>query len=112
MAIGAATTTEVRESLRAVRDRSMRSPDDASGYVLATLQSAFWAVETAADFETAIVTAVNLGEDADTTGAVAGALAGAKWGYSAIPSRWRNALLARERYTATADEIFRIADSL
>jgi ADP-ribosyl-[dinitrogen reductase] hydrolase len=87
----AATTTEVREAIAAAPGLS-RDDLDAGGYVLSTLQSAFWAVTTHGSLEEAIVAAVNLGQDADTTGAVAGGLAGAKWGFAAIPSRWRREL--------------------
>ncbi len=87
VAISAAGEPKVRDALEAVPIQN-EEEIDASGYVLATLQSAFWAVTTSESFEDAIVRAVNLGQDADTTGAVAGALAGAKWGYGAIPERW------------------------
>lgn len=63
-----------------------------SGWVRHTLESALWAVLTTQSFEEALVQAVNLGNDADTTGAVAGAIAGAMYGYSGIPSRWKDIL--------------------
>ena len=52
----------------------------------------FWAFHDAADFREAVLRAVNLGDDADTTGAVAGQLAGAHWGESGIPAEWRAGL--------------------
>ena len=58
------------------------------GYVLETLSAAFWALENHPGFEEVVVAAVNLGDDADTVGAVAGALAGAREGFGAIPARW------------------------
>lgn len=82
---------------------------DAGGYVLATVQSALWAVTNHRTLEDAIVAAVNLGQDADTTGAVAGALAGAKWGAAAIPDRWLDVLLHREELTSLADGIFALS---
>jgi ADP-ribosyl-[dinitrogen reductase] hydrolase len=63
-----------------------------SGWVRHTLESALWAVLTTQSFEEALVQAVNLGNDADTTGAVAGAIAGALYGHSGIPTRWRAVL--------------------
>jgi ADP-ribosyl-[dinitrogen reductase] hydrolase len=64
-----------------------------SGYVLDTLEAALWAVFTTDSFEDALVLAVNLGDDADTVGAVCGTLAGALYGYRAIPDRWKTRLL-------------------
>lgn len=63
-----------------------------SGWVRHTLESALWAVSNTRSFEEALVQVVNLGRDADTAGAVAGALAGAYYGLDAIPARWLDAL--------------------
>jgi ADP-ribosyl-[dinitrogen reductase] hydrolase len=63
-----------------------------SGWVRHTVESAVWGLLTTASFEDAIAQVVNLGNDADTAGTVAGALAGAAYGLSAIPPAWRNAL--------------------
>ena len=62
------------------------------GYVVHSLEAALWAFHDAEDFSQAVLKAVNLGDDADTTGAVCGQLAGACWGESGIPSRWRSGL--------------------
>lgn len=77
----------------------------AGGYVLDTLEAAFWSVVRHDSLEDAIVAAVNLGNDADTTGAVAGAIAGARWGMTAIPERWLTVL-------RDLDELVRLADGL
>ncbi len=63
-----------------------------SGYVIQCLEAALWAFHDAADFSEAVLRAVNLGDDADTTGAVCGQLAGACWGESGIPAMWRQRL--------------------
>jgi ADP-ribosyl-[dinitrogen reductase] hydrolase len=63
-----------------------------SGWVRHTLESAVWGLLAHETFEEAVVQVVNLGSDADTAGAVVGALAGAAYGIEAIPTRWRNAL--------------------
>ncbi len=63
-----------------------------SGYVVRSLEAALWAFHDALDFREAVLDAVNLGDDADTTGAVCGQLAGAYWGQTGIPSEWRNGL--------------------
>jgi ADP-ribosyl-[dinitrogen reductase] hydrolase len=59
-----------------------------NGSVWGCLADAVWAVRNSHSFEEAVVNAVNLGDDADTVGCVAGALAGAIYGIQAIPSRW------------------------
>ncbi|MBU0494912.1 MAG: ADP-ribosylglycohydrolase family protein [Chloroflexi bacterium] len=63
-----------------------------SGWVRHTLESAVWGLLTTDSFEEAVVQVVNLGNDADTAGAVVGALAGAAYGLAAIPGRWWEAL--------------------
>ncbi|MEE9405411.1 MAG: ADP-ribosylglycohydrolase family protein [Algisphaera sp.] len=63
-----------------------------SGYVIHTLEASLWATTNAKTFENAVLTAINLGLDTDTTGAVTGALAGLRFGRDKIPSRWINAL--------------------
>ena len=67
-----------------------------SGYVVKSLEAALWAFHDAKDFREAVLRAVNLGDDADTTGAVCGQLAGAYWGESGIPQEWRDGLARPE----------------
>jgi ADP-ribosylglycohydrolase len=71
-----------------------REPPDirGTGYVVASLEAALWAFATSTSFEDGVLLAVNLGEDADTTGAVYGQLAGAYYGAETIPQRWRSKL--------------------
>lgn len=68
-----------------------------SGYVLHTLEAALWAVEGATNAREALLRAVNLGDDADTVGAVAGQFAGAIWGESGLPQDWLARLAWRDR---------------
>jgi len=63
-------------------------PGQTSGYIVDTLQTVFDAFFTTASFEDCMVKVVNRGGDADTTGALAGQLAGALYGVEAIPERW------------------------
>lgn len=63
-----------------------------TGWVRHTLESAVWGLLTTDSFEEAVVQVVNLGDDADTAGAVVGALAGAAYGLGAVPTAWRAAL--------------------
>ena len=67
-----------------------------SGYVAKSLEAALWAFHDAKDFREAVLRAVNLGDDADTTGAVCGQLAGAYWGESGIPVEWRDGLARKD----------------
>ena len=63
-------------------------PGRASGFVVDTVQTVLHCFTTAVGFEDAVVAAVNLGDDADTNGALVGMLAGALGGASAVPRRW------------------------
>jgi hypothetical protein len=67
-----------------------------SGFVVHTLEAALWALYKSASFEEGALLGVNLGEDADMTGAVYGQLAGAVYGEFGIPLRWRERLALRE----------------
>lgn len=66
-----------------------------TGYVVESLEAALWAFYTSDTFEEGMLKAVNLGNDADTTGAVYGQIAGAFYGYDAIPQRWLDKLFDR-----------------
>jgi ADP-ribosylglycohydrolase len=66
------------------------------GHVVASLEAALWAFDSSATFEEAVLKAVNLGDDADTTGAVCGQLAGAYWGESGIPESLLTGLARRD----------------
>jgi len=59
-----------------------------TGYVAHSLEAALWCVDHATDYRTAVLTAANLGEDADTTAAITGQLAGALYGAAGIPDHW------------------------
>ena len=63
-----------------------------SGWVVQSLEAALWAFHDASSFEEAVLKAVNLGDDADTSGAVCGQLAGAFWAESGIPASLREGL--------------------
>ena len=67
-----------------------------SGYVVKSLEASLWAFHKATTFRDAVLEAVNLGDDADTTGAVCGQIAGAYWGKQGVPQDWRNRLARRE----------------
>jgi ADP-ribosyl-[dinitrogen reductase] hydrolase len=76
-----------------------------SGYVVDTLESALWAVSETTTFQDAVTLAVNLGDDADTVGAVTGQIAGAAYGVSAIPEEWFNRLAWNDRLAEAAEQL-------
>lgn len=77
-----------------------------SGYVVDALEAALWCVARTASFEDAVLLAANLRDDADTTAAITGQLAGALYGASAIPTRWTAKLAWRERIVTMAEALF------
>ncbi len=83
----------------------------ATGYVVDTLEAAVWCLLTSQSFEECVLKAVNLGEDTDTVGAVAGGLAGIYWGYESIPSEWVDALAKQEMIGSMTDEFNTVLES-
>ena len=77
------------------------------GYVVESLEAALWAFARSSSFREGALLAVNLGDDADTTGAVYGQLAGAFYGEAAIPAGWRAKLALRETIEELAEGLFR-----
>lgn len=80
-----------------------------SGYVVDCLEAALWAFHNSDSFREGCLLAVNLGEDADTTGAVFGQLAGAYYGEKEIPEKWRNQLAMRQKIEDFADKLHELA---
>jgi hypothetical protein len=76
-----------------------------TGYCVDALEAAIWAVAGADDYRSAVLRAANLGDDADTTAAIAGQLAGARWGASGIPTEWCDQLAMRDRIQSLADNL-------
>ena len=70
---------------------------NASGYVVHSLGAALWSAGRAPSFDRAVLHAANLGEDADTTAAITGQLAGALSGLSGMPADWLDQLAWRSR---------------
>jgi ADP-ribosyl-[dinitrogen reductase] hydrolase len=95
----------------ALREATDAEPEEiqSSAFVLDTLKTALWSVLRTQSFEDALVCTVNLGNDADTNGAVTGALAGALYGADAIPLRWTTPLLVRDRVLDAADRLLELA---
>lgn len=102
----------------AVHAAPARSPEDLenTGWVRHTVESAVWGVLTTSSYRDAIVAVANLGGDADTAAAVAGALAGAAYGLAGIPADWRESLRGRWPVGGDcwwgSDDLARLADDL
>jgi len=77
-----------------------------TGYVVQSLEAALWCFAQTDNFEAAILKAANLGDDADTTAAVCGQVAGAFYGESGIPQKWLAKLVMREEISMLADRLF------
>lgn len=76
-----------------------------SGYVVHTLEASLWCLLTSQSYKETVLKAVNLGEDTDTTGAVAGGLAGLYYGFESIPLEWVGKI-------ARNDDIRKLAERL
>jgi ADP-ribosylglycohydrolase len=96
---------EIREIARGSFKRREPPAIKGSGYAVQSLEAALWAFHKGKDFREGALLAVNLGDDADTTGAVYGQIAGAFYGYDGIPQRWREVI-------AKQGLILRLADGL
>ena len=66
-----------------------------SGYVVDSLEAAVWSLITTDSFEEGLLRAVNLGDDSDTVGAIAGGLAALYYGYEGIPEEWLEVIKRR-----------------
>ena len=76
-----------------------------TGYVVHTLEAAIWCIAKSTNYRDAVLMAVNLGDDTDTTAAVTGGLAGLAYGHDSIPQEWVIAL-------ARKDDILELAERL
>lgn len=83
---------------RGIEDWEARGEDEikSSGYVVSTLEASLWAFFTTGTFQDGALKVVNLGNDADTVGAVFGGIAGAYYGLEGIPVKWIEGLQKKE----------------
>jgi ADP-ribosylglycohydrolase len=77
------------------------------GHVVQSLEAALWAFHNSTDFRQGALLAVNLGDDADTTGAVYGQIAGAFYGVNGIPGQWLAKLALKDEIEAMAERLGR-----
>jgi ADP-ribosyl-[dinitrogen reductase] hydrolase len=109
----------LRDLRAAAGDLASRHPEfrlegydgKSSAYVVDTLRTVFDALFSTASFEDCVVKTVNRGGDADTTGSIAGGIAGALYGLAAIPQRWLRTLDPdlREELSALGEELVRMS---
>ena len=78
-----------------------------TGYVVDTLICALWCFINTSSFEDAVCEAANLGGDTDTIAAITGGMAGVYYGYSAIPDRWKEKILIKDRLVSIAKRMIR-----
>lgn len=81
-----------------------------TGYVVDALLSALWCFMKGNSFEESILLAANLGDDADTTAAICGQIAGAYYGLSGIPSRWREKITQGEDIAVLAESLYDLGE--
>ena len=96
------------EAIKAVPDLTWEEVRT-SGFVVHTVQAAFWALHHATSYPDGIIKITNLGEDTDTAGATAGILLGAKFGVDGIPKSWREQLQNVKKLSGLADQIHTLA---
>ena len=102
----AGASARVREIAEGAHARKTREQVSGSGYCVDSLEAALWCFATTDSFEHAVLTAANLGDDADTTAAIVGQIAGAHYGVDGIPARWRAKLAMRDEIDALARAMF------
>jgi ADP-ribosyl-[dinitrogen reductase] hydrolase len=89
----------------AYRDKS-EAEIHGSGYVVACLEAALWCFQRTDNFKDAVLMAANLGDDADTTAAVCGQVAGAYYGMGQIPASWLAKLALQSKITDLAERLY------
>lgn len=98
------------QSIQDIADGSYADKSEAdirgSGYVVKSLEASLWCFLKTDNFKDAILKAVNLGDDADTTGAICGQIVGAYYGIADIPKHWLARLAKREMIEGMAGELF------
>ena len=83
-----------------------RNRISSTGYVVDTLEAVIWSFFNTTSYEESVLTAINLGGDTDTIGALVGGLAGLYYGYNAIPGRWNQNILKKKEIADLVSEYF------
>ena len=104
---------DLHPEVRAIVDGSYRRREPpeirGTGYCVAALEASLWAFARSDSYRDAVLAAANLGDDADTTAAICGQLAGAFWGESGIPKEWRSKLALPATISDLADGLWSLA---
>lgn len=93
----------LKDDISRFKERDIQS----SGYVIHTLEASLWSFLNSKNYETAVLTAVNLGEDTDTTGAVCGGLAGIYYGFDDIPVEWVHVIARRDDIIELSSKLYK-----
>ena len=94
-------------------ERFVQTPESeiqSSGYVVHTLEAALWAFFSTSTFQEGALKAVNLGDDADTVGAIYGGLSGAWYGIEVIPNEWIEGLQAKSMLDEVAEGVVKLVE--
>lgn len=78
-----------------------------SGYVIDTLEAVLWCIFHTTTYKDAVLTAVNLGDDTDTVGAITGGIAGIIYGLNAIPEEWISKLVNKMIVLNAASDLYK-----
>ncbi|HTO38869.1 MAG TPA: ADP-ribosylglycohydrolase family protein [Brumimicrobium sp.] len=81
---------------------------DSGGYVLSTLEASLWCLLSTNSYKEAVLKAVNLADDSDTTGAVTGGLAGLIYGFDSIPKEWVDGIVKTEKISRLAEDLEKV----
>ncbi len=100
------TCPGIKEIARGSYQTKQVSSIHGSGYVVDSLEAALWCFWSTGSFEEAILKAANLGDDADTTAAICGQVAGAFYGESGIPLHWLERLVMRQEIKHLAKDLY------
>jgi ADP-ribosyl-[dinitrogen reductase] hydrolase len=99
------TSTKIIDIANGAYQEKHEDQIDGSGYVVQSLEAALWCFWKTNSFSEAVLMAANLGNDADTTAAICGQIAGAFYGQAGIPTGWLDKLTMRAEITSLADQL-------
>jgi ADP-ribosyl-[dinitrogen reductase] hydrolase len=103
---------EIKKIAEGSYKKLSRDKIESTGYVAHSLEAALWAFYNSKSFKEGALLAVNLGDDADTTAAIFGQLAGAYYGYEAIPKKWRDLIAMKDKINEMAVELLNLSNKL
>ncbi len=101
-------TVKVKEIASGTWQQKSRDQIRGSGYVIDSLEAALWCCWQTNNFRDAVLLAANLGDDADTTAAVVGQIAGAMFGEAGIPKSWLEKLVMRDEIAKLAEQLYQL----